>query len=609
MDSFAEHWQAIVEDEFAKGRYLGPFSQAEVEEHIGPFQTSPLSIIPKPGRPGKYRLVQNLSYPTHPRADPPSVNSAIDSSRYACTWGTFAVISYIAHHLPPGSQAAIRDIKEAYRTLPVKPEHWPGMVVQVGSDDRFAIDTRVCFGLASSAGTYGRVGDAAAEIFRAKGIGPISKWVDDHVFFRVWCKYLEEYNCKRRCWQTEIQENGGEHRRGGRIWFQGHPMPSGRPAEFDEDMHAELRDLSTTSPRSEHDTLYTYCLADIDDVADELGIPWERSKDLDFAAVFPYIGFLWNLEDNRVSIPPAKKEKYLAAIDDWASSTKHTLADTQKLYGKLLHACLVVPAGRAYLTSLERFTAAFTCNPHIPRTPPHDTPDDLSWWRSLLSQPDVSRPIPAPIPITNLHAYSDASSEIGIGIVINEQWRAWRLLPGWNDRGRDIGWAEAVGFLFLVLALSRKAEPYSHLQVFGDNQGVVEGWWKGRSRNRPTNAIFKLVHHAVQEKTLVIHSKYVPSEHNPADGPSRGRYPHPSLLLPPISIPEAIQPWVVNFDASLSAAELSFIHQGKVRSPQPKISWAERCEQRAAPFEEEESPAHPKAQIDSPQIRDDGFAI
>ena len=597
IDDFSEHWQAIVEDEFAKGRYLGPFSQAEVEARIGPFQSSPLSIIPKPGRPGKYRLVQNLSYPASSNANPASVNSAIDSSRYACTWGTFAVISFLMHHLPPGSQAAIRDVKEAYRTLPVKPAHWPGMVVRVGNNDRFAIDTRVCFGLASSAGTYGRVADAAAEIFRARGIGPISKWVDDHIFFRIRREHLVEYNRKRRGWCADIQNSGGQHHEGGRIWFQGPPMPDGRPSEFDEDMHAQMQDLSTASPRGVQDSEYTYCLADVDAVAEELGIPWERSKDIDFTTVFPYIGFSWDLEANRVSIPAAKKEKYLAAIKEWTSVPKHTLADAQKLYGKLLHACLVVPAGRAYLTSLESFMCACHDKPHMLRTPPIDTPDDLNWWKCRLSQSDVSRPTPAPIPITDLDAYSDASSETGIGITIGKQWRAWRLLPGWKDRGRDIGWAESIGFLLLVLYLSRRAKPHSHLQVFGDNQGIVEGWWKGRSRNKPTNAIFKSIHKITQEKTISVYTKYVPSEFNPADGPSRGKYYHSSLLLPPITIPETIQSWIVDFDAPLSPTKLSLIREGKLRLPQPKVSWAGRTVPLS---EEEENHAHAEAQASPP---------
>jgi len=51
----------IVDNEFHKGRYWGPFSRMELESIIGPFQTSPLSLIPKPGKPGKFRLIQNLS--------------------------------------------------------------------------------------------------------------------------------------------------------------------------------------------------------------------------------------------------------------------------------------------------------------------------------------------------------------------------------------------------------------------------------------------------------------------------------------------------------------------------------------------------------------------
>ena len=50
--SIAEHiveFNAIIQTEFQKRRYVGPVTWKEVELLIGPFQTSPLSIIPKPG--------------------------------------------------------------------------------------------------------------------------------------------------------------------------------------------------------------------------------------------------------------------------------------------------------------------------------------------------------------------------------------------------------------------------------------------------------------------------------------------------------------------------------------------------------------------------------
>lgn len=47
-------FNTTIQTEFQKEHYVGPVTQEEVELLIGPFQTSLLSIIPKPGRPGKF---------------------------------------------------------------------------------------------------------------------------------------------------------------------------------------------------------------------------------------------------------------------------------------------------------------------------------------------------------------------------------------------------------------------------------------------------------------------------------------------------------------------------------------------------------------------------
>jgi hypothetical protein len=51
---FGEVVQGIVMAEVAKGRYIGPFTQKELEDLIGPFQTLPLSVIPKSDWPDKH---------------------------------------------------------------------------------------------------------------------------------------------------------------------------------------------------------------------------------------------------------------------------------------------------------------------------------------------------------------------------------------------------------------------------------------------------------------------------------------------------------------------------------------------------------------------------
>src|SRR5277367_5025005 len=541
-----EAYQEMVSNEFKKGRYIGPCTRREVEALIGPFQSSPLSWVPKPGKPGKYRAVHNFSHPHTPSHDVSSINASIDADLFPCTWGTFATVCHTIYHLPAGSQAAIRDVAEAYRTIPIVADQWPGLVVKLVDEDQFAINTCNNFGLTSAGGIYGQIGDATLDIFRAQGIGPISRWVDDHIFFRIPVEHRASYNISRRCWHDTISQNGNRHQTGSRLWYQGECMPDDSPAEFDEDAAHPICDFSHLPNRSPLDSCFTYCDSEIDDISGQLGIPWEPSKTIPFSYVVPYLGFEWDLSQRTVAIPERKKTKYKAAIEDWLLRPTHALDEAQKLYGKLLHACLVLPSGRAYLTCLEGLMASFTSNPFVPHHAPRHTSSDLSWWFNELGSPTVSRPIPGPAVVTDRGAFSDASSGFGIGIVIGDRWRAWRLIPGWKADGRDIGWAEAVGFEFLAQSLGATSFPGQFFRVFGDNRGVVEGWWKGRSRNWETNKVFRRVHDISSTHRCTFITRYVASGENPADGPSRGLYPPLARLLPTLSIPGPLRKLVVD---------------------------------------------------------------
>ncbi|KAF5337360.1 hypothetical protein D9611_002939 [Ephemerocybe angulata] len=148
---FGPHFRQVVENEIRKGRYLGPVSRAVMESVLGPFQCSPLSVIPKT-TPGKYRIIQDFSFPhffntLFPQA---SVNSHTDASAFPCTWGTFMSVAHLVWHLPPGSQMAVRDVSEAYRTIPLHPSQWAATVVGLGQD-RFCADVRAAFGARPSA--------------------------------------------------------------------------------------------------------------------------------------------------------------------------------------------------------------------------------------------------------------------------------------------------------------------------------------------------------------------------------------------------------------------------------------------------------------------------
>jgi hypothetical protein len=51
---FSAEFSRIVSHKFLKQRYIGPVSKLDLESLIGPFQSSPFSIIPKLGKLNKY---------------------------------------------------------------------------------------------------------------------------------------------------------------------------------------------------------------------------------------------------------------------------------------------------------------------------------------------------------------------------------------------------------------------------------------------------------------------------------------------------------------------------------------------------------------------------
>ena len=79
------------------------------------------------------------------------------------------------------------------------------------------------------------VRDAGLDIFRAAGIGPVIAWVDDHLFFRLPCNTITNYNKIREMKAHFIAEQGGRLKDNGRWWFKGEALADGTHKEFAED--------------------------------------------------------------------------------------------------------------------------------------------------------------------------------------------------------------------------------------------------------------------------------------------------------------------------------------------------------------------------------------
>jgi hypothetical protein len=126
----------------------------------------------------------------------------------------------------------------------------------------------------------------------------------------------------------------------------------------------------------------------------------------------------------------------------------------------------------------------------------HHIADNLDWWSTLLQSGGVSGLILPEEPSTNLLAFSDASSGIGLSIVIGDFWSAWHFILGWKtSNGKwDIGWAEAIAFRLLVYTLATFTDSSANFIIHRDNTGIVEGLWRHHHHNRAVNDVFRRIH-------------------------------------------------------------------------------------------------------------------
>ena len=145
-------------------------------------------------------------------------------------------------------------------------------------------------------------------------MGPITRWVDDHLFFHVKREFLDSYNQIRALGAEGIGKFGGPVTKGGCTWFASSALPNGEIEEFDKEIRFPLKDLSLSSPHSVEDSTFCYNFSDIDHVSGFLGIPWESSKDIPFIDSTTFIGFVWDLTSHTVTLTEAKQQKYLTTI-------------------------------------------------------------------------------------------------------------------------------------------------------------------------------------------------------------------------------------------------------------------------------------------------------
>ena len=113
-------------------------------------------------------------------------------------------------------------------------------------------------------------------MLQSKGIGPILKWVDDFIFFRLLTNTLPKYNEQRKINRDLIADNGGKLQTGGCLWYKGKVLTDLGAEHFREDCMFPIKYIRNC--RSQEGS-FPFSFKEIDEITDPLGIPWEKSKD------------------------------------------------------------------------------------------------------------------------------------------------------------------------------------------------------------------------------------------------------------------------------------------------------------------------------------------
>jgi hypothetical protein len=254
-------------------------------------------------------------------------------------------------------------------------------------------------------------------------------------------------------------------------------------------------------------------------------MPWHPIKGQDFAPVFIYIGYKWDIANQTVSLPEEKRLKFLRRVCEFAGQFFVLLCrmkDIMKIHGSLCHVTFIHLLGRSSLPAFSNFVSDFKGNKYTTRHPLPSLFTQLKWWREQLEIPNVVRQLRARGPPVDRHLYVDASTDWGIGIKRGSYWDAWRGVGLWCSPSRHIGWLEAVALEFMVYTIEELGLHDANLIVHSDNQGVIGTFDKGRSRNFEMNLCVHWSHAILAARNLTLDLQYIESAKNPADPISRG---------------------------------------------------------------------------------------
>ena len=171
MQSASDHPEVVqqyLDNELQSGNLAGPFLPSQVDD----VTINRFGVIPKHHKPGKWRLIVDLSYPQGF-----SINDGISSADSSMVYSSLDdAARLIAIHSRNAILAKI-DISSAFRIIPVHPQDRP--LLGMCWNNNIYIDKQLPFGLRSAPIIFNAYADALEWILKDHGCRYIIHYLDD----------------------------------------------------------------------------------------------------------------------------------------------------------------------------------------------------------------------------------------------------------------------------------------------------------------------------------------------------------------------------------------------------------------------------------------------
>lgn len=159
-----------ISKELKLGHIIGPFNEPPLDN----FKVSPVGLVPKSD--GGWRLITHLSYPYGG-----SVNDGIDDKLCSVSYTSFDKVSQMVFDLGCGALMAKRDIKSAFRLLPIHPDDFHLLGIKI--DGKYYVDRMLPMGLSLSCSLFEKFSTFLHWLVSYKSnLNSLDHYLDDFIF-------------------------------------------------------------------------------------------------------------------------------------------------------------------------------------------------------------------------------------------------------------------------------------------------------------------------------------------------------------------------------------------------------------------------------------------